>query len=311
MQIDIKSVCISAGNPDEYQFVKRMIKELSPNTKIINFANVLNELSLLTKCEFIFTIGGDGSVAWLVGTFYETFGTVDPLKPIIPVVRPQSIGYLKQLDLEEEKFKIGFNHLLNNNFHIMRRTILTTKVAGNNYVAVNEIFLMSAPHLGNFTAYMQHNNDGFHPITETMADGAMISTSLGSTGWALSYKGQINLDEETIELIFAGGIHSSANFSLPRKPLRLVYDIKNTIINKNTLVIYQKKREAVGLLRDEDPNSTLELVYGSRILVDGKIVGFGINEVEIDSSSSIPFVFLHGETVIDKTWKLTKQPSVK
>lgn len=311
MQIDIHGICISSGDPDEFQFVEKIIKELSPNTIIFDFADVLQDISLLKKCEFILTIGGDGSVAWLVGTFYNTFGTVDPLKPIIPVIRPQSVGYLKQLDLDEEKFKIGFKDLLNNEFHIRNRTILTTQVAGHHYVAVNEIFLMSAPHLGLFTAYIQHNDDGFHPITETMADGAMVSTSLGSTGWALSYKGQINLDEETIELIFAGGIHSSANFSLPRKPLKLVFDIKNTIISENTLIIYEKKRKELALSKDNDPTSTLELVYGSRILVDGKIVGFGINEVEIDSSLSIPFVFLHRESIVDKTRKLTKPPDVK
>ncbi|MHA2276277.1 MAG: hypothetical protein ACXAC2_10940, partial [Candidatus Kariarchaeaceae archaeon] len=291
MQVDIKGICISSGNPDEYQFVENLINELSPKTKIYDFADVLYDISILEKCDFIFTIGGDGSVAWLVGMFYETFGRVKDLKPIIPVVRPQSIGYLKQIDLEEEKFRLGFKDLLNNEYHIRNRTILKTSIGGHSYVAVNEIFLMSSPHLGEFTAYVQHNDDGFHPITTTMADGAMITTSLGSTGWGLSYKGQLNLDEDSIQLIFAGGIHSSANFTLSRKPLKLVFKLKNTIINKNTLTVYEKRRNELGLSKDNDPNSTLEIAYSSRILIDGRIVGFGVSEVEVDSSYSIPFVF--------------------
>ncbi|MCE7734986.1 MAG: hypothetical protein GPJ54_08925 [Candidatus Heimdallarchaeota archaeon] len=311
MQIDIQGICISSGDPEEYKFVEKIINGLSPNTKIFNFADVLKDVTILEKCDFILTIGGDGSVAWLVGTFFERYETVNPLKPIIPVVRPKSVGYLKQIDLEEEKFKIGFSDLLNGNYHIINRTILKTNVAGKSYVAVNEIFLMSSPHLGQFIVYIQHNDDGFHPITTTMADGAMITTSLGSTGWGLSYKGQINLDENSIELIFAGGVHSSANFTLPRKPLKLEFNLKNTIINTNTLSIYESRREALGLSKDDNPNASLELVYGSRILVDGRIVGFGITEIEIDSSESIPFVFLHQESAVDKAWKLTKQPDVK
>ncbi|MFV2014559.1 MAG: hypothetical protein ACC656_03970 [Candidatus Heimdallarchaeota archaeon] len=311
MQIDIAGICISSRNLDEYQIVKNLINELSPNTEIFDFADVLKDISILEKCDFILTIGGDGSVAWLVGTFFETFNTVKSLKPIIPVVRPQSIGYLKQIDLEEEKFKIGFTDLLKGEYHIRNRTILKTTIVGHPYVAVNEIFLMSSPHLGQFTVYIQHNDDGFLPITTTMADGAMISTGLGSTGWGLSYRGQISLTENSIGLTFAGGIHTSANFTLPRKLVKMKFNLKNTIINKNTLIIYEKQREVLGLPKDDDPNSTLELVYGSRVLVDGRIVGFGIEEVEIDSSESIPFVFLNRESVVDKARKLTRQPDVK
>ncbi|OLS26921.1 MAG: NAD kinase [Candidatus Heimdallarchaeota archaeon LC_2] len=311
MQIEIKGLCISSSDSDEYQLIEKLINELSPNTKIYDFTDVLEDFTILEKCDFILTIGGDGSVAWLVGIFFQKYGTVKPLKPIIPVVRPQSVGFLKQMDLEEERFKIGFTDLLNNKFHIRNRTILKSTICEQTYVAVNEIFLMSSPHLGQFTVSIQHNDEGYHPITTTMADGAMITTSLGSTGWGLSYKGQINLDEDSVELIFAGGIHSAANFTLSRKPIKIQFKLKNTIINKNTLNIYQKRRKQLGLDEDLDPTSTLEIAYGSRVLVDGRIVGLGTRELEIDSSDSIPFVFLHSESIVDKTLKLTKQPDVK
>ena len=77
------------------------------------------------------------------------------------------------------------------------------------------------------------------------------------------------------------------------------------------LTIYQKRRKQLGLPEDVDTNATLEIAYGSRALVDGRIVGLGVREIEIDSSDSIPFVFLHRESIVDKTLKLTKQPDVK
>ncbi|MHA2092999.1 MAG: hypothetical protein ACW98K_19305, partial [Candidatus Kariarchaeaceae archaeon] len=65
------------------------------------------------------------------------------------------------------------------------------------------------------------------------------------------------------------------------------------------------------LPKDDNAKETLDIVYGPRIIIDGKVVAFGINEIEIDSHLSIPFVFLHQETVVDKARKLTQQPSVK
>ncbi|MHA2253591.1 MAG: hypothetical protein ACXAD7_24745 [Candidatus Kariarchaeaceae archaeon] len=307
----IRGICISAHAKHEFEQVKKMILDVSPSLKIINFYDVLKDITLLDKCDCIFTVGGDGSVAWLIQTFFEAFGNVKKLKPIVPVIRPESIGYLKQLDFEEAKFISGMEQIIDGHFTIQDRTILKTEISGHPYVAVNEIFLYSAPQLGKFTVYIKHDNSHYDHMTTTMADGVMVVTPIGSTGWALSYRGQISLNEESLGLVFAGGIHSSADFTLPRRPIKLTLDLKNSSITEDTITAYEKTRQKLGLSEDQSPPDTLAIVYGPRVLIDGKVVSFDTNEIEIDSSFSIPFVILHQETVVDKVRKLTQQPSVK
>ncbi|MHA2403608.1 MAG: hypothetical protein ACXADH_11505 [Candidatus Kariarchaeaceae archaeon] len=307
----IRGICISAHAKHEYEKVSDMILKQSPETVIINFDDVLQDISMLDQCDYIFTIGGDGSVAWLVGTFFEVFGSVKNLKPIVPVIRPESIGYLKQIDFEETEFIAGLKSILSGHFTIQDRTILKTKISGHSYVAVNEIYINTAPDLAKFTVSIMHDNSHFHPMTTTMADGVMVVTSIGSSGWALSFRGQISLNEDSLEVVFVGGIHSSANFTLPRRPIKIALDIKNSAITDETLHAYEKARKKHQLPIDEFAHATLDIVYGPRIIIDGKVIAFGKNEIEIDSSLSIPFVFLHQETVVDKARKLTQQPSVK
>ena len=44
MQIEIKGLCISSSDSDEYQLIEKLINELSPNTKIYDFTDVLEDL---------------------------------------------------------------------------------------------------------------------------------------------------------------------------------------------------------------------------------------------------------------------------
>ena len=311
MSIKIHGICISTQARNEYDKVSQMILDLTPDTEIINFYDVLKDISLLEICDYIFTVGGDGSVAWLIQTFFETFGNVKNLKPIVPIIRPESAGYLKQLDYEEKKFVSGLKNILDGHFTVQDRTILRTKICNNKYVAVNEIYFQSAPQIGNFTVSIQHENSHYRPMTTTMADGVMIVTPIGSTAWSLSYRGQISLNEDALELVFTGGIHSSANFTLPRNPLKITLQMKNSSVNEETIDAYEKTRKKLGLQQDLTSMETLSIVYGPRIIIDGKVVSFDVTELEIDSSLTIPFVFLHQETVVDKARKLTKQPSFK
>ena len=307
----IRGICISSHNNSEYHQVAQLIEQLSPNTRIIDFKDVLQDQTLLDECDFMFTIGGDGSVAWLVGTYFDNFHTVKGLKPIVPVVRPESVGYLKQLDLNPGIFEIGFTQIMEGHYTVQDRTVLKTTISGKSYVAVNELYLMTSPHLSKFRVDLKYDNDTYHPMTSTMADGAMVVTSLGSTGWALSYKGQISLDEDALELIFVGGVHSSANFTLPRKPIRLAIELKNETVTQETIDAYHRRRKELRLSQDKDAEKTLNIIYGSRLTADGKVIAFGVDDVEIDSTNSIPFVFLYHETVVDKARKLTRFPNVK
>ncbi|MCH8907140.1 MAG: NAD(+)/NADH kinase [Candidatus Heimdallarchaeota archaeon] len=311
MSQKFSGICISAQDDEEHQAVKELVHKLAPDIEIIDFQAVLQDQSLLAKCDFIFTIGGDGSVAWLVGTFFQAFGSVKNLKPIVPVTRPESVGYLKQLELEENKFLKGFRQILDGYYSVESRTVLTTEINNVKYISVNEIFLYSAPHLAEYTVLIKHNDEHYHPMTSTMADGAMVTGSLGSTGWALSYNGQIILNENSLQVVFAGGLHSSANFLLPRKSIKLRLKMKNPVINSITVDAFQRMREEHELPFDGNASETLKIVYGPRVIIDGKLVAFDIKEIEINSDIAIPFVFLHDQTVVEKARKLTQQPNIK
>lgn len=311
MKQQFQGICISASNLEEYETVKQFIHKLAPEIEIVNFSQVLKNQDYLNNCDFIFTVGGDGSVAWLVGAFFQAHHNVKKLKPIVPVTRSKSVGYLKQLDLEEKEFLSGFNQLLQGHYSIEDRTVLNTEINQRKFVSVNEIFLYSAPNLAEYTVLIKHNDEHFHPMTSTMADGAMVTTSLGSTGWGLSYKGQIMLNEDSLQVVFAGGIHSSANFMLPRKSIKLRLTMKNPVINSITVDAFQLMREKKGLEKDVNAYQTLGIVYGPRVIIDGKVVAFDVSEIEINSDNSIPFVSLHDETIVEKARKLTRQTSIK
>ena len=70
---------------------------------------------------------------------------------------------------------------------------------------------------------------------------------------------KINLDENSLQLIFVGGIHSSANFTLPRynqeyqlndyrNPIKIQVELKNSSITQETIESYQATRYWVDIL---------------------------------------------------------------
>ena len=309
----IKGVCISARESSEFLSVEKMILKEAPNTKIISFENVLLRPDLLEQSDKILTVGGDGSVAWLIGTIYKALERVDILKPIVPVIRPNSIGYLRQLDLQpEETFREGFRSILNGEYRIQHRAILKTTIFGQNYIGVNEIYLHCDPYLGKYRVWVENiDHPTFELLTDTMADGLMISTAMGSTAWALSHGGMIDINEDALELVFVGGVHSTSNFIINRRRIKIELTLKNPAIIKETIGAYNEARARIGLEKDPVSSKTLELVYGSRVVIDGKIMSFGVTELEIDPSLSAPLLVLERETVIAKARELTKIPKYR
>ena len=100
----IKGIGISSREKSEFQFIRDLIEECDPKIKVFHFEDIIHRPEILEKIDFLITIGGDGSVAWFVGAFYNAFDNISNIKPIIPVVRPESVGYLKQLDFDKVNF---------------------------------------------------------------------------------------------------------------------------------------------------------------------------------------------------------------
>ena len=305
----VHCIIISARESEEYQIVERALLKEDPSIIVLPFERVFTQPELLDQCDLIFTVGGDGTVAWLVGTFFKLFQDVKSLKPICPIIRPDSVGYLRQLDLQpEERLREGLRRILEGNYRVQYRTILKTNVDNQTFFAVNEIFLHSEPHLSKINVYVESDEgtDSKELLTETMADGIMIVTPIGSTAWALSHQGQVSINEDALELVFVGGMHSSENFTLPRKKVYIDVTIKNPTVTKESIGAYNQYREKIGLGKDPIASKVLQIVYGPRLIVDGKIVAFGTSNMVIDPSQSIPFLILQKETAIAKARKLTR-----
>ena len=304
----IRGVVISAREKSEFELVRKQILECDENITVITFDEILHSPEILRdKIDLMLTIGGDGSVAWLVGAYYKAFETIDGIKPIVPVVRPESVGYLKQLDLEGDKFKEGFQKLLSGDYEVVPRTVLQISVDKQKLVAVNEVLISSSPHLGKFIVSIVNGKGETDVIAEILADGTMVATSIGSTAWALSHGGMLNLHEDSLELIFIGAMHRGANYVIPRKGTIIInLDLKNPVVTKETVFAYNQAREKRNLTHDDNARDTLGIVYSSQVLVDGKVMTFGSKSLSIDPSLSIPFVTIKDHTIYEKARKYTK-----
>ena len=304
----IKGVCISSREKSEFILVKNLIAEIDPAIHCIHFDEIIHSPHLLKdEVDFILTIGGDGSIVWLIGAYYKAFDTIDGIKPIVPVVRPESVGYLKQLDLEPEKFKEGFKRLIRGDFEVIQRTVLEINIDNKKTISVNEVLLNCNPHLGKFTISIENGKGITEIIAEILADGAMLVTSIGSTAWSLSYGGLLNIDEETLELIFIGATHGGANYIIPKKGIIYMdLELKNPVVTKDTVFAYNQARHENNLPPDPHSRETLGIVYSSQVICDGKVIDFGSKRVVINPNCSIPFVIIKDHSVYEKARKYTK-----
>lgn len=303
----IRGVVVSAKEKSEFELVKNWILECDDSLIVVTFEDILHSPDILRdKIDLMLPVGGDGSVAWLVGAYYKSFDTIEGMKPIVPVVRAESVGYLKQLDLEASKFKEGFMKLLHSDYEVVQRTVLQITVDDEKIVAVNEVLFSSSPHLGSFTVSIV-NGGGTDIIAEIFADGAMIATSIGSTAWSLSHGGLLNLHEDALQLIFIGAMHRSANYIVPKKGLILMdLDLKNPVVTKETVFAYNQARVLRNLPHDENARETLGIVYSSQVVVDGKVLTFGSKSLSINPDWSIPFVTIKDHTIYEKARRYTK-----
>jgi NAD kinase len=291
---------ISAQYEDEIKWVRKRIQIIDSSIQCITFDQICTDPENLDNMAFILTIGGDGSVAWLVRTFFELFGDLEQLPPIVPVVRPESVGFLRQLDMSSPKaFENGFKQIQDGKGRKIKRTVLQTEFDGQKYVAVNEIALLCQPHFGEFIIQL----DG-KTLSQMRGDGLFVLSSLGSTAWGLSYRGAISVDEEALQIVCVGALPGTPNFVVPRSPLSISCKLKNPVIVDSTIQAYQHARLRAYLDKDEKPQETLLTVFDTRLVIDGKICGFGVTRIEIDSSTQIHFLSLSEEMPVTKASKL-------
>lgn len=127
------------------------------------------------KIDLAIVFGGDGTILWVVNEVC--------CKPLILGINTGKVGYLAEAAPEEAAEKIKL--LLAGRFSVDERTKLSVN---NKFEALNEVFLASKEPatLLEFRIRL----DG-HPVARFRADGVMVSTPTGSTGYSLSAGGPI------------------------------------------------------------------------------------------------------------------------
>lgn len=141
--------------------------------------------ALDTSFDLLVTIGGDGTMLRAI-TFVRDLG--------IPIVGINTgrLGFLATIP--RHKIENAINDIINKNYHISERSLLTitTTPENENLVkmnfALNEIAVSRKNTTSMITVETQLNNEY---LTSYWADGLIIATPTGSTGYSLSCGGPV------------------------------------------------------------------------------------------------------------------------
>ncbi|VVB55395.1 Bifunctional NADP phosphatase/NAD kinase [uncultured archaeon] len=127
------------------------------------------------ECDILFSVGGDGTLLSVLQSIRNN--------PLILGINTGRVGYLNEL--APKNIENGIKNLLSGNYTIDKRTRLTTPP---NKTALNEISIHPKKSASLLEFYITLND---YPIANLRADGLLISTPTGSTGYNLSQGGPI------------------------------------------------------------------------------------------------------------------------
>ena len=135
------------------------------------------------SANFVVSIGGDG-------TFLGTATRVGNKEIPIIGVNTGHLGFLA--DVSPENIADAFNCLTHGDYHIERRSLLHVIASSEHFIdypyALNEVAILKHDNSSmiSIDAYIDENY-----LTTYQADGLLISTPTGSTGYSLSVGGPI------------------------------------------------------------------------------------------------------------------------
>ncbi len=152
----------------------------SDNQSNIDFSNTYNKKNV--RPDFLISIGGDG-------TFIRSARIAGELDIPVIGINLGRLGFLADLTIDD--IEILFKEIFTNSYSIEVRSMLeleTLNSSFNNRKAINEISL----HKKDSSAMMTiHTRIDGEYLNSYWADGIMISTPTGSTGYSLSCGGPI------------------------------------------------------------------------------------------------------------------------
>ncbi len=151
---------------------------------IIDLSNIdtIEGERIAETCDFVLSFGGDG-------TFLQTARMIVPHETPIIGINLGEFGYLAEVQVEEIEKRV--NDLIQKNFSIQERMMLevtTGKPVEQTFYALNDVVIDR----GGFSRIVKLKtsiNDTYLNIF--YADGMIVSTPTGSTGYSLSAGGPI------------------------------------------------------------------------------------------------------------------------
>ncbi len=141
----------------------------------------LDDTEIPPKCDMIFAFGGDG-------TMLRTIQVVGQNETPVLGVNVGGLGFLTEVPLEG--FDKNFRTIVDGNYHIEERMILEGVVEGHKkpMYALNEFAIEKGRSTNVIEVSMEIDGKAFN---DYVADGLIISTPTGSTGYSLSSGGPI------------------------------------------------------------------------------------------------------------------------
>ena len=192
-------------------------KDLMKSTLIRNIKKEFGEFDELDEnVDFLISIGGDGSMLKAVTVVKDTN---------IPIlgINTGRLGFLTSLG--KESIELGLNHLLKSEFKISKRCLLevySNKLEKNffgfNY-ALNEVSVSRKNTASLISISAELNGI---PLATYWADGLIIATPTGSTGYSLSSGGPVMTPESSSLVLTPIAAHN--------------INIRPLIVNDNTVI---------------------------------------------------------------------------
>ena len=191
----------SSANSEKI-FIARQIEEILKNKgcrvlfdssfqikKTKNKIKTFSSNYLSRNCDLVIAIGGDGTML----SCLRQYGSKE-----IPIlgINLGSVGFLT--DIKVENFHTSMQEILDGNYKIEERNLVSAKFNDNHLYGLNEVVI----HSGAYAQLMRYRlNVNDKVVYEQRSDGLIIATPTGSTAYSLSAGGPIihpSLDVWTI-----------------------------------------------------------------------------------------------------------------
>lgn len=165
---------------------KNFLALINENKTILKQYNHFSTFEELDKSyDLFFSIGGDG-------TILKTINYIRDLDIPIAGINTGRLGFLATI--QKEEIRDSINSILKKEYCISERTVLCIKTSpetaeiGEDNFALNEI-AVSRKNTTSMITVDTHLNDEY--LTSYWADGLIVSTPTGSTGYSLSCGGPV------------------------------------------------------------------------------------------------------------------------